>query len=57
MFPLRVAMAIREHGKNLFKKGYEYVDISKIGLPETFSKGWLEYDPEMTMKKYYDKHR
>lgn len=36
-------------------KGYEYIDMSKIGLPETFPQEWLKYDPEMGMgqKKYF----
>jgi hypothetical protein len=39
---------------NLFKDGYEYIDISKIGLPETFPKEWLAYDSVMSMKRYFE---
>ncbi|GAH29059.1 unnamed protein product, partial [marine sediment metagenome] len=28
----------------LFKEGYEYIEISKIGLPDAFPKEWLNYD-------------
>ena len=41
----------------LFKEGYEYVDMSKIGIAKTFPKEWLKYDPVMSMKKYFDKSK
>ena len=37
----------------LFKQGYEYIDTSRIGLPVTFPKAWLKYDPVMVQKKYF----
>ena len=37
----------------LFKQGYEYIDMSRIGLPATFPRQWLRYDPEMVQKKYF----
>ncbi|MFC1766711.1 hypothetical protein ACFL6U_32130, partial [Planctomycetota bacterium] len=39
----------------LFKQGYEYIDMSKIGLPATFPREWLKYDPEMVQKKYFER--
>jgi len=38
----------------LFKQGYEYIDTSRIGLPSTFPREWLTYDPEMGQKKYFE---
>ena len=38
----------------LFKQGYEYIDMSRIGLPKTFPREWLKYDPEMVQKKYFE---
>ncbi|MFC1766710.1 right-handed parallel beta-helix repeat-containing protein [Planctomycetota bacterium] len=37
----------------LFKQGYEYIDMGKIGLPATFPRQWLKVDPEMVQKKYF----
>ena len=39
----------------LFKEGYEYIDIDLIGLPESFPQKWIEYNPEMSMSKYLGK--
>ena len=39
----------------LFKQGYEYIDMSRIGLPATFPREWLKYDPEMVQKKYFER--
>lgn len=39
----------------LFKEGYEYIDMDKIGLPDTFPEKWLDYNPEMVQKKYFEK--
>jgi len=38
----------------LFEEGYEYIDMSKIGITKAFPKEWLEYDPVMSMKKYFE---
>lgn len=38
----------------LFTQGYEYIDMSKIGLPETFPAEWLKYDPVMGQKKHFE---
>ncbi|MFC1766675.1 right-handed parallel beta-helix repeat-containing protein, partial [Planctomycetota bacterium] len=40
----------------LFKQGYEYIDMSKIGIPATFPREWLKYDPEMVQKKYFKRN-
>ena len=40
----------------LFKQGYEYIDMSRIGLPATFPREWLKYDPEMVQKKYFKRN-
>ncbi|MDX2415490.1 MAG: hypothetical protein QNK33_09900, partial [Bacteroidales bacterium] len=37
----------------LFKEAYEYIDIDMIGLPESFPQKWMEYEPEMSMSKYF----
>ena len=39
----------------LFKEGYEFIDMNKIGLPESFPEKWLEYNPEMSMSRYLEK--
>lgn len=38
----------------LFKEGYEFIDINKIGLPKSFPEEWLEYNPEMSMSRYLE---
>ena len=38
----------------LWREGYEYIDMSRIGLPEDFPKAWRKYDPVMSMKKYFN---
>ena len=36
----RVALDLNNE---LFKQGYEYIDMDNIGLPDNFPKEWLEY--------------
>ena len=37
----------------LFKQGYEAVDMSKIGVPETFPREWFRYKEDMPMQKLF----
>jgi hypothetical protein len=44
---------VLDPSNELFKQGYEYIDMSKIGLPANFPKEWLTYDSEMSQKRYF----
>ena len=37
---------------HIFQEGYEYIDINKIGIQDSFPQKWLDYTSEMPMKKY-----
>ena len=42
---------------HIFQEGYEYIDINKIGIQDSFPQKWLDYTPEMLMKKYLKRNR
>ena len=44
---------VLDPNNELFRQGYEYIDMSRIGIPETFPREWLRYDPGMFQKKYF----
>ncbi len=40
----------------LFRQGYEAVDMSRMGVPETFPDSWLKYEEHMPMQKLFIAH-
>ena len=38
----------------LFQEGYEYLDLNKIGVQDSFPEKWLAFSPEMVMKEYFE---
>ena len=53
---IKAGRVVLDPNDELFKQGYEYIDMSKMGPLATFPREWLKYDPEMVQKKYFERN-